>query len=86
MPTDSSTPAAGLTEVKITSICDVNITQSDASFIRDVAKHLMASAPLIEMDSNGNMVQVGEAKARMVANKCVEYAIYLNDSLKEHNV
>lgn len=72
----------GTTEVKITYIGDVNVTQSEKAFIQDVAKHLMASAPLLESDSNGNIVQVGEAKARTIATRCVQYAVYLNDALK----
>lgn len=60
---------------------DVLVSTPGQSFIQDVAKHLMASAPLIEIDDNGNVKQVGDAKAKLIAGRCVQYATYLNDAV-----
>lgn len=56
-------------------------TSSGQSFIQNTAMHLMAASPLIEMDAYGNISQVGEAQAKMIADKCVQYATYLNDAI-----
>lgn len=52
------------------------------SFVQDVAKCLMASAPLIEIDKNGNIKQVPDAKAKVIAGRCVKYANILQEAIE----
>lgn len=52
------------------------------TFIQDVAKHIMASAPLIEIDKNGNINQVPDAKAKVIAGRCVKYANMLQEAIE----
>lgn len=56
------------------------------SFVQDVAKHLMAAAPLIEVDDNGNVKQVPDAKAKVIAGRCVQYANMLKDAIESNGI
>lgn len=61
---------------------DVLVSNSQ-SFVQDVAKHIMASAPLIEIDKNGNIKQVPDAKAKVIAGRCVKYANMLQKAIED---
>ena len=41
----------------------------------------MAAAPLIEIDKNGNINQVPDAKAKVIAGRCVKYANMLQEAI-----
>lgn len=60
---------------------DVLVSNSQ-TFVQDVAKHIMASAPLIEIDKNGNINQVPDAKAKVIAGRCVKYANMLQEAIE----
>lgn len=54
----------------------------DKSSISEISKSIMSTSPLIELDDNGNLKQVSEAKAKKIAKQCVEYAKILVEELK----
>ena len=58
------------------------LVSNGQTFVQDVAKHIMASAPLIEIDKNGNINQVPDAKAKVIAGRCVKYANMLQEAIK----
>ena len=58
------------------------LVSNGQSFVQDVAKHIMASAPLIEIDKNGNIKQVPDAKAKAIAGRCVKYANMLKEAIE----
>lgn len=60
---------------------DVLVSNSQ-TFVQDVAKHIMAAAPLIEIDKNGNINQVPDAKAKVIAGRCVKYANMLQEAIE----
>ena len=60
---------------------DVLVSNSQ-TFVQDVAKHIMAAAPLIEIDKNGNINQVPDAKAKVIAGRCVNYANMLQEAIE----
>jgi len=53
--------------------------------VQQAAIHLMGSAPLNELDDNGNLKSVPDAKAKAIADRCVKYAYMLLDSLASGN-
>ena len=57
------------------------LVSNGQTFVQDVAKHIMASAPLIEIDKNGNISQVSDAKAKVIAGRCVKYANMLKEAI-----
>ena len=57
------------------------LVSNGQTFVQDVAKHIMASAPLIEIDKNGNINQVPDAKAKVIAGRCVKYANMLQEAI-----
>lgn len=59
------------------------LVSNGQSFVQDVAKHIMASAPLIEIDKNGNIKQVPDAKAKVIAGRCVKYANMLQKAIED---
>lgn len=58
------------------------LVSNGQTFVQDVAKHIMASAPLIEIDKNGNINQVPDAKAKVIAGRCVKYANMLQEAIE----
>lgn len=58
---------------------DVLISSSKKDFILDAAKHLLAAAPLNELDDNGNLKQVPDSKAWNMAKNCMRYACMLGE-------
>lgn len=58
------------------------LVSNGQTFVQDVAKHIMASAPLIEIDKNGNINQVPDAKAKVIASRCVKYANMLQEAIE----
>lgn len=57
------------------------LVSNGQTFVQDVAKHIMAAAPLIEIDKNGNINQVPDAKAKVIAGRCVKYANMLQEAI-----
>lgn len=57
------------------------LVSNGQTFVQDVAKHIMAAAPLIEIDKNGNINQVPDAKAKVIAGRCVKYANILQEAI-----
>lgn len=55
--------------------------KSTFAFVQDAAIHLMASASLNDIDNNGNLKPVPDAKAKAIAERCVKYAYMLSDAL-----
>lgn len=58
------------------------LVSNGQTFVQDVAKHIMAAAPLIEIDKNGNINQVPDAKAKVIAGRCVKYANMLQEAIE----
>ncbi len=50
-------------------------------YVKEVAKSLFANATLSEIDSNGNIVNLGDGKVKAIADRCVKYARMLLKSL-----
>ena len=59
------------------------LVSNGQTFVQDVAKHIMAAAPLIEIDKNGNIKQVPDAKAKVIAGRCVKYANMLQKAIED---
>lgn len=55
--------------------------KSAFAFVQDTAIQLMASAQLNDIDNNGNLKPVQDAKAKVIAKRCVKYAYMLCDAL-----
>ena len=55
--------------------------KSAFAFVQDAAIQLMASAQLNDIDNNGNLKHVQDAKAKVIAKRCVKYAYMLCDAL-----
>ena len=55
--------------------------KSAFAFVQDTAIQLMASAQLNDIDNNGNLKPVQDAKAKVIAKRCVMYAYMLCDAL-----
>lgn len=55
--------------------------KSAFAFVQDTAIQLMASAQLNDIDNNGNLKPVQDAKAKVIAERCVKYAYMLCDAL-----
>lgn len=60
----------------------IPIEMTDKAFLCEIAKAIMSTSPLIELDDNGNLKQISEAKAKKIAKQCVEYAKILLKELK----
>lgn len=59
----------------------VDVNTSHRSYIKHTAASLFASAPLIEMDDNGNIKYVSESKVHQIAKECIKNANILHDEL-----
>ena len=57
--------------------------KSAFAFVQYTAIQLMASAQLNDIDNNGNLKPVQDAKAKVIAKRCVKYAYMLCDALAE---
>lgn len=55
--------------------------KSAFAFVQDAAIQLMASAQLNDIDNNGNLKPIQDAKAKVIAKRCVKYAYMLCDAL-----
>lgn len=55
--------------------------KSAFAFVQDAAIHLMSSASLNDVDNNGNLKPVQDAKVKVIAERCVKYAYMLCDAL-----
>ena len=55
--------------------------KSAFAFVQDAAIQLMASASLNDIDKNGNLKPVSDAKVKVIAERCVKYAYFLSDAL-----
>lgn len=59
-----------------------SIQYGDKGYVMEVAKSLFANASLNEIDKNGNMVSVSDAKVKKIAKNCVKYAKFLYEEVK----
>ena len=59
----------------------LSIKYEDEDYVKEVAKSLFANANLSEIDSNGNIVNLGDGKVKAIADRCVKYARMLLNSL-----
>ena len=59
----------------------LSIKYEDEEYVKEVAKSLFANATLSEIDSNGNIVNLGDGKVKAIADRCVKYARMLLKSL-----
>lgn len=59
----------------------IGVEMTDRAFLCEIAKSIMATSPLIELDDSGNLKQVSEAKAKKIAKQCVQYAKILAKEL-----
>ena len=59
----------------------LSIKYEDEEYVKEVAKSLFANATLSEIDSNGNIVNLGDEKVKAIADSCVKYARMLLKSL-----
>ena len=62
----------------------IPIEMTDKAFLCEIAKAIMSTSPLIELDDNGNLNQISEAKAKKIAKQCVEYAKILLEELNKN--
>lgn len=60
-----------------------SILYGDKGYVMEVAKVLFANASLNEIDKNGNMVSISDAKVKKIANNCVRYAKFLDEEIKK---
>ena len=59
----------------------LSIKYEDEEYVKEVAKSLFANATLSEIDSNGNIVNLGDGKVKAIADRFVKYARMLLKSL-----
>lgn len=78
MPIDSGTTGPS---PSVTIPNPLSIKYEDDDYVKEVAKSLFANANLTEIDNNGNLVDLGDAKVQALANKCVKYARMLSKAL-----
>lgn len=78
MPTETNPGAAvGKQSVEVESI-----QYGEKGYIMEVAKALFANASLNEVDKNGNIISVSDAKVKKIAKDCAKYAKFLYNEVK----
>lgn len=60
-----------------------SIQYGEKGYVMEVAKALFANASLNEIDKNGNMVTVSDAKVKKIAKNCVKYAKFLYEEINK---
>jgi len=60
-----------------------SILYGEKGYVMEVAKALFANASLNEIDKNGNMVSISDAKVKKIASNCVKYAKFLQEEIEK---